>query len=104
MTPSPANDTGKVDGRVLRGERTRARIVDALINLIREGSLVPRAVDIAGRADLTMLERTVNGQPGLVIQEQGVTVTVMAFDVADDRISHIWAVRNPEKLRPWTTG
>ena len=62
------------------------------------------AVDIAGRADLTMLERTVNGQPGLVIQEQGVTVTVMAFDVADDRITHIWAVRNPEKLRPWATG
>jgi len=28
---------------------------------------------------------------------------VMAFDVAGDRIKHIWAVRNPEKLRPWTT-
>ena len=54
MTPSPANDTGKVDGRVLRGERTRARIVDALINLIREGSLVPRAVDIAGRAGVSV--------------------------------------------------
>jgi hypothetical protein len=27
-----------------------------------------------------------------------------AFDVAGDRIKHIWVVRNPEKLRPWTTG
>jgi RNA polymerase sigma-70 factor (ECF subfamily) len=27
----------------------------------------------------------------------------MAFDLAGDRISRIWAVRNPEKLRPWTT-
>ena len=49
-----------------------------------------------------MLERTVNGQPGLVIQEDGVTVTVLAFDVAGDRIKHMWAVRNPEKLRSWT--
>jgi RNA polymerase sigma-70 factor (ECF subfamily) len=39
-----------------------------------------------------------------VVQQAGVTVTVFAFDVAADRITHIWAVRNPEKLRPWTTG
>src|SRR5215471_4444789 len=51
---------------------------------------------------LTILERTVNGQPGLVAQQDGVTVTVFAFDVAGDRIKHIWAVRNPDKLRPWT--
>jgi RNA polymerase sigma-70 factor (ECF subfamily) len=51
---------------------------------------------------MTILERTVNGQPGLVAQQDGVTVTVFAFDVAGDRITHIWAVRNPDKLRPWT--
>jgi len=63
-------------------------------------------VEIANRAlsDTTFLERTVNGQPGLVAQQDGVTVTVFAFDVAGDRIKHIWAVRNPEKLRRWTTG
>jgi RNA polymerase sigma-70 factor, ECF subfamily len=62
-------------------------------------------VDVGGRApNVTILERTVNGQPGLVAQQDGVTVMVMAFDVAGDRIKHIWAVRNPEKLRPWTTG
>ncbi|WP_431896788.1 RNA polymerase sigma factor SigJ [Nonomuraea sp. bgisy101] len=62
-------------------------------------------VEVAGRAHgLTILERTVNGQPGLVAQQDGVTVTVYAFEVAGDRIKHIWAVRNPEKLRPWTTG
>lgn len=52
--------------------------------------------------DLTMLERTVNGQPGLVAQQDGLTVTVFAFEIAGGRIKHIWAVRNPEKLRPWT--
>jgi RNA polymerase sigma-70 factor, ECF subfamily len=62
-------------------------------------------VDVADRAfELTILERSVNGQPGLVAQHDGVTVMVMAFDVAGDRIKHIWAVRNPDKLRPWTTG
>jgi len=61
-------------------------------------------VDIAGWApNVTLLERTVNGQPGLVAQQDGVTVTVFAFDVAGDRIKHIWAVRNPDKLRPWKT-
>jgi RNA polymerase sigma factor (sigma-70 family) len=59
---------------------------------------------IAGLAiNLTILERAVNGQPGLVAQLDGV-VTVFAFGIAGDRIGHIWAVRNPEKLRPWMTG
>ncbi|MFG1959984.1 RNA polymerase sigma factor SigJ [Nonomuraea sp. NPDC049028] len=58
---------------------------------------------LAGKApDLTILERTVNGQPGLVAQQNDVTVTVTAFEVEDGRIRRIWAVRNPEKLRPWT--
>jgi RNA polymerase sigma-70 factor, ECF subfamily len=53
-------------------------------------------------SEVTMLERTVNGQPGLVAQQDGVIVTVFSFDVSEGRITRIWAVRNPEKLRPWT--
>jgi RNA polymerase sigma factor (sigma-70 family) len=81
-------------------------LVSAEMRPVEGGELVARmAIEIAGRAtNMTLLERTVNGQPGLVAQEDGVTVTVFAFDVAADRIKHIWAVRNPEKLRPWTTG
>jgi RNA polymerase sigma factor (sigma-70 family) len=62
-------------------------------------------VELANRmpSSATLLERMVNGQPGLVAQQDGVTVTVFAFDVAGDRIKHIWVIRNPEKLRPWTT-
>ena len=55
-------------------------------------------------ASMTFLERTVNGQPGLVAQQDGVTVTVFAFGTAGDRITSIWAVRNPGKLRPWLAG
>ncbi|HVD90075.1 MAG TPA: RNA polymerase sigma factor SigJ [Jatrophihabitantaceae bacterium] len=73
---------------------------------IEGGEQIARAwVELANRAtsNMTLYERTVNGQPGLVAQQNGVTVTVFAFDVAGDRIKHIWVVRNPEKLRPWTT-
>jgi len=52
-------------------------------------------------ASVKFLERSVNGQPGLVAQQDGVTVTVFAFAVAGDRITNIWAIRNPDKLRPW---
>ena len=60
-------------------------------------------LEIARRLpDLTLHEHTVNGQPGLVGQHEDATVAVLAFDIAQDRITHIWAVRNPDKLRPWT--
>ncbi|MEU9182646.1 RNA polymerase sigma factor SigJ [Streptomyces sp. NPDC048550] len=62
-------------------------------------------IHIAAKAPgLTLLERTVNGRPGLVAQHSGVTVTVAAFDLTGSRVTRIWAVRNPEKLRPWTNG
>ncbi|MFD3536743.1 RNA polymerase sigma factor SigJ [Streptomyces sp. NPDC058664] len=62
-------------------------------------------IHIATKAPgLTLLERSVNGRPGLVAQHRGVTATVAAFSLAGDRITRIWAVRNPEKLRRWTGG
>src|SRR5262245_22893663 len=55
--------------------------VSAALRPIEGGEQVARyAVAIAGRVpNLTILERTVNGQPGLVAQQDGVTVTVFAF-------------------------
>jgi RNA polymerase sigma-70 factor (ECF subfamily) len=50
---------------------------------------------------MTMVVRTVNGRPGLVLEQDGVINTVMAFEIDGDRITHLWAIRNPEKLRPW---
>lgn len=81
-------------------------LASAQLRPVEGGEQIARLlVDVTGRAPgMTLLERTVNGQPGLVAQLDGDTVTVMAFDVAGDRIKHIWAVRNPDKLRPWTNG
>jgi RNA polymerase sigma factor (sigma-70 family) len=57
---------------------------------------------VATRAtDLELTEQVVNGQPGLVARQAGAILTVFAFDVAGDRITRIWAVRNPEKLTRW---
>jgi RNA polymerase sigma factor (sigma-70 family) len=81
-------------------------LASAALHPIQGGKQIARYyVDLADRApsNVTILERTVNGRPGLVVQQDGVTVTVFAFDVAGDRITHIWAIRNPDKLRPWTT-
>jgi RNA polymerase sigma-70 factor (ECF subfamily) len=73
---------------------------------IEGGDRIARAwIELARRKDhrTTLRERTVNGAPGLVVEKDGVTVTVFAFEVVDDRIRHIWVVRNPDKLRSWTT-
>ncbi|MFD7884276.1 RNA polymerase sigma factor SigJ [Streptomyces bauhiniae] len=60
---------------------------------------------IADRAPgLELLERSVNGLPGLVARRDGAVVTVAAFEIDGDRVTRIWVVRNPEKLRPWSAG
>ena len=81
-------------------------LVAAALHPIEGSEQIARYVaDLADLAfGLTLLERTVNGQPGLIAQQDGVTVTVFAFEVAGDRITRIWAIRNPDKLRPWTAG
>ncbi|MEU6986697.1 RNA polymerase sigma factor SigJ [Streptomyces sp. NPDC046324] len=83
-------DGGGLVGAVLRPVEGAERIAQYLIH-------------IADKAPgLTLLERTVNGRPGLVAQHAGVTVTVAAFGVTGERVTRIWAVRNPEKLRAWS--
>jgi RNA polymerase sigma-70 factor (ECF subfamily) len=122
---APAAPTAQQAG-IVRAFRQawEAKDIDALISLLDPGATVvadggglagaqpiegreqiARAcVDLTDRAPgLTILERTVNGQPGLITQRDGVTAAVLAFDVAGDRIKHIWAVLNPQKLRPWAT-
>ncbi|WP_370413350.1 RNA polymerase sigma factor SigJ [Streptomyces fradiae] len=82
-------DGGGLAGAVLRPLEGAARIADYLLF-------------IAAKAPgLTLLERTVNGTPGLVARHTGTTVTVAAFEITGAQVARIWAVRNPEKLGPW---
>ncbi|MDX3843545.1 RNA polymerase sigma factor SigJ [Streptomyces europaeiscabiei] len=82
-------DGGGMVGTVLRPVEGGARIAEYM-------------VAIADRAPgLELLERSVNGVPGLVARHTGVVMTVASFDISEGRVTRIWAVRNPEKLRPW---
>ncbi|QDY75175.1 RNA polymerase sigma factor SigJ [Streptomyces qinzhouensis] len=86
---SVADSGGHVESTSFAIEDDTERIAHGLVSLVRR---------LPG---LTILERMVNGQPGLVVQRDGIIVTVMAFELTDDRITHIWAMRNPDKLRLW---
>ncbi|MBX6751100.1 MAG: RNA polymerase sigma factor SigJ [Micromonosporaceae bacterium] len=125
LTPAPTAQRA----RVVRKFRQawEARDIDALIGLLDPhatatadgGGVVVAALQPIEGAEaiarhllelsravtgLVLTERTVNGQPGLVIEADGAALTVVAFDIAGDLIRRIWAVRNPEKLLAWTTG
>ncbi|MFE7894995.1 RNA polymerase sigma factor SigJ [Streptomyces sp. NPDC057412] len=85
-------DGGGLVGTVLRPVEGGTRIAQYM-------------VAIADRAPgLELLERSVNGAPGLVARRGGVVVTVASFEVVDGIVTRIWVVRNPEKLRLWTWG
>ncbi|AXG81985.1 RNA polymerase sigma factor SigJ [Streptomyces paludis] len=128
-TSRPATAPAAPPADVVRAfkQAWEAKDIDALLTLLAPdatatgdgGGLVPAALHpvegaehvarfFAGRMDavagVTLLERTVNGQPGLVAQLDGVSVSVLAFEVKGSRIERIWAVLNPDKLRPWRTG
>lgn len=102
----------------------RAKDIESLIGLLDPG--VVATADSGGRAlafrepiqgraavaevwirladrigELTLLQRSVNGQPGLVAQQDGRTVSVYSFDISGGQIRRIWVTRNPEKLAAW---
>jgi hypothetical protein len=81
-------------------------LVPAALDPIHGGEQIARYLtDLTARAPgMTIVERMVNDQPGLVAHHQGVLAAVFAFGIAGDRISRIWAVRDPDKLRPWLPG
>ncbi|MFF7550276.1 RNA polymerase sigma factor SigJ [Streptomyces canus] len=123
---SPAGPSAGQAG-IVRQFRTawEAKDIDALISLLDPdatatadggGLAVTHLHPIVGREQVArayaeiarvsgdhtrFLECTVNGLPGLVTRQDGNLSTVFAFEIVDDRIRNIWAVRNPEKLRPW---
>ncbi|THA73274.1 sigma-70 family RNA polymerase sigma factor [Streptomyces sp. A0642] len=78
-------------------------LAGAALRPIEGGALIAQyMVALADKAPgLELLERSVNGLPGLVAQRDGVVMTVASFEVVDGRVTRIWVVRNPEKLRPW---
>lgn len=52
-------------------------------------------------ADVDTSLVNVNGQAGLRMQRDGVTIAVAALEVRDGLITRLWVVRNSEKLTCW---
>ncbi len=79
---------GKVPAlaRALFGGRRVARTLAAWF---RQAEKVP---------DPDLREVEVNGQPGAILMAAGRVVSVMALDIADDRIQGIRSIVNPDKL------
>ena len=75
----------------------------ALPEPMRGGPSVARFLVEAVRRGprLDVVEQPVNGEPGLAARADGAVVTVVAFRFGARRITHLWAIRNPDKLRPW---
>ncbi|GAA2598008.1 MULTISPECIES: RNA polymerase sigma factor SigJ [Streptomyces] len=125
LAPAPVTAAARADVVRQVKQAWETKDIAALVDLLDpaavmtadgggRASTVPRPVEggariaqymlaVADRAPgLELLERSVNGAPGLVARQGGAVMTVAAFDVAEGRVSRIWVVRNPEKLRPWT--
>ncbi|GAA1016283.1 hypothetical protein Aple_020730 [Acrocarpospora pleiomorpha] len=45
--------------------------------------------------------RSVNGKTGLVLRHASVVSAVVSFQVRNEKITHVWVVLNPDKLRSW---
>lgn len=69
---------------VLGAERVARLMTNLAVRLVRPG------VEIE--------PRLVNGQPGLVVRDDGAAVLALACSVVDGRIDRVFAVVNPEKL------
>ncbi len=54
MSADTPTSTPPVDGRRARGERTRLRVLEALLALVEEGELRPTAQEVAGRAGVAL--------------------------------------------------
>ncbi|MFF3444245.1 RNA polymerase sigma factor SigJ [Streptosporangium sp. NPDC002721] len=54
------------------------------------------------RPDMEFGEEDVNGRPGAVIRQGGVTVAVIATETRGEVLTRMWMVVNPDKLRAWT--
>jgi RNA polymerase sigma factor (sigma-70 family) len=78
-------------------------IVSAPLEPVRGAEAVARfLLDVLARQpDLTIDTTTVNGAPGLVARFDRQTLAVLSIGLSGDRIGHVWAVRNPDKLTAW---
>ena len=56
---------------------------------------------LSGQPDGELTIEAVNGQAGLALRRTGRAVAVAALRTADGKVTAVWIVLNPAKLRSW---
>lgn len=108
-----ATRAGDLDG-LMRLLARDARVVSdgggkvaAALNVIEGADHVARFLVGAARKGLpdgaVLRVASVNGLPGLLVEGPGGVIQTVAFEIDDDRVRTVYAVRNPDKLRHLAT-
>ncbi|MET9271581.1 hypothetical protein [Kribbella sp. NPDC003557] len=62
---------------------------------------VARCVTALVGPETVLTVEAVNGQPGVVLRAVGRVVAVISLKVTGPKVSAVWIVLNPDKLRHW---
>ena len=73
--------------------------VPAATRVIHGATAVARSAILFARPRALLRPAVVNGAAGVLVEEDGRTITLMAFTVRDARIAEIDAIADPERLR-----
>jgi RNA polymerase sigma factor (sigma-70 family) len=83
--------------RMLRGSHNVGRFLVA-VSGARNTTRFLRSVDMEATTELTTEVVRVNGGPAIVVSAGGNPVLLLALDVFEDRIQHVYLLVNPEKM------
>lgn len=54
-------------------------------------------------SDVSLMERSINARPGLVVSRDREVAAIISLDVSADQVVNAWLVVNPDKLRRWNS-
>jgi RNA polymerase sigma-70 factor (ECF subfamily) len=77
--------------------------VRALVRPVRGAEEVASSLlaPMGRRARTTLTAQSVNGPTGIVPRYHHKIAAVISLDVADNRVTRVWVMLNPDKLRSW---
>ena len=93
------NNPSETDGRRLRSEDTKQRIVNAMLELVREGKIAPTAEDVAQRANVglrTVFRRFKDMES--LYTEMSVAISAQIAPIVDEQLHHSEWWRNLDQL------
>ncbi|MEU8224136.1 hypothetical protein [Kribbella sp. NPDC048915] len=75
--------------------------VAATTDRVRGADQVARCVTHLVGPETVLTVEAVNGRPGVVLRMLGRVVAVLSLNVTGQKVSEVWIVLNPDKLRHW---